>query len=265
VVNRLKKNSHEASPLLNDRRGRAIPVAVLLIFVVLLSMGSGIYASASFFAQQAPNVTVTTTIYTTTTSWTTSTIWSTVTQVVQGVLTTIDYTTSTSTVTVTGIPTSNYGDTNIESLARGAPASYVFAATRFTSGSAVTITQLALYFYVSPSGNIKFAVYRDSGGIPAGQSLVGQTSEYAIGAGTGWHTYTLSSDVIYISSSGTYWLCFLLSSDNRANFRSKATGSNYIFPQPYASGFPATFPAQSGAIPTSLPYGDFSFYATGSP
>jgi hypothetical protein len=75
---------------------------MLLILVVLLSAGSGLYAGASFFPQQAPNVTTTTTIYTTTTSWTTSTIWSTVTSVVQGVLTTIEYTTSTSTVTVAG-------------------------------------------------------------------------------------------------------------------------------------------------------------------
>ena len=83
-------------------KGRAIPVTVLLILTILLSVGSGLYAGASFFAQQEPNVTITTTIFTTTTSWTTSTIWSTVTEVVQGVLTTIEYTTSTSTVTVTG-------------------------------------------------------------------------------------------------------------------------------------------------------------------
>jgi len=102
----LKKNGETSSDL-NDRRRRAIPVAVLLIFVVLLSMGSGFYASASFFAQQSPNVTVTTTIYTTTTSWTTSTIWSTVTSVVQGVLTTVAYVTSTSTVTVTSSSTSS--------------------------------------------------------------------------------------------------------------------------------------------------------------
>ncbi|MGB9023585.1 MAG: hypothetical protein WCC94_09150 [Candidatus Bathyarchaeia archaeon] len=82
-------------------KGRAIPVTVLLILTILLSVGSGLYAGASFFAQQAPNVTITTTIFTTTTSWTTSTIWSTVTETVQGVLTTIEYTTSTSTVTMT--------------------------------------------------------------------------------------------------------------------------------------------------------------------
>jgi len=83
------------------KRG-SIPVAVLLVLVVLLSASSGLYAGASFFAQQAPNVTVTTTILTTTTSWTTSTLWSTVTAVILGVWTTVQYTTSTSTVTVTG-------------------------------------------------------------------------------------------------------------------------------------------------------------------
>ena len=100
----MKKRSgpNEASSGLNGHRGHTIPVAMLLILVVLISAGSGVYAGASFFAQQAPGVTVTTTIYTTTTSWTTSTIWSTVTEVVQGIQTTVEYTTSTSTVTVTG-------------------------------------------------------------------------------------------------------------------------------------------------------------------
>jgi len=102
VSERLKKNSGlKVDSVLNDRRGGTIPVAVLLVFVVLLSAGSGMYAGASFFAQQAPNVTVTTTIYTTTTSWTTSTLWSTLTETVEGILTTIEYTTSTSTITVT--------------------------------------------------------------------------------------------------------------------------------------------------------------------
>jgi hypothetical protein len=108
VFEQLKKDSrpNEASSGLGGHRGRSIPVAMLLILVVLVSAGSGVYAGASFFAQQAPGVTVTTTIYTTTTSWTTSTIWSTATEVVQGVLTTVEYTTSTSTVTLTGQDTS---------------------------------------------------------------------------------------------------------------------------------------------------------------
>jgi hypothetical protein len=129
--------------------------------------------------------------------------------------------------------------------------------------SSTTITQLALYFYASPAGNIRFAVYRDNGGKPSGQSLMGQTNGYPIGTGTGWHTYTLSSDVIQINSAGTYWLCLLTSNNNNGHFKSKGagTGYNYGFAQAYASGFPATF----AAAPASYAYGDFSFYATGSP
>jgi len=97
----LKKSSRADGSASHNRRRRSVLVAVLLIFVALLSVGSGLYAGTSFFPQQAPNVTITTTILTTTTQWTTSTIWSTLTAVVQGVLTTVQYTTSTSTVTVT--------------------------------------------------------------------------------------------------------------------------------------------------------------------
>jgi hypothetical protein len=82
-------------------RKRSIPLALSLIVVVLVSVGSGIYAGASFFSPLA-NVTVTSTTFVTTTSWITSTVMSTVTQTVQGVLTTIVYTSSTSTTTYTG-------------------------------------------------------------------------------------------------------------------------------------------------------------------
>ena len=98
----MKKSGRTDSSASYGRRSRSVLMAVLLVLVVLLSLGSGLYAGASFFPQQAPNVTITTTIFTTTTSWTTSTIWSVVTSVVYGVWTTVQYTTSTSTVTATG-------------------------------------------------------------------------------------------------------------------------------------------------------------------
>jgi hypothetical protein len=82
------------------RKGRSALVGILLI-AIALSAGSGLYVGASFFGPLA-NVTVTTTIFTTTTSWVSSTVWSTATEVVSGILTTIQYTSSTSTVTVTG-------------------------------------------------------------------------------------------------------------------------------------------------------------------
>jgi hypothetical protein len=140
VFEQLKKCSglNEATHRLNDSRARSVPVAVLLVFAVLLSASSGVYAGASFFPQQSPNVTVTATIYSTTTSWSTSTIWSTVTQVVQGVLTSATYTTTTSTVTVTAATSS-------------APT---------IVGTSVTISQLA-----SVSGRVTvYGVLRDANG-----------------------------------------------------------------------------------------------------
>lgn len=82
----------------------SVPAALLLTVVAILSAGSGLYAGASFVAQQAPNLTITTTIYVATTRLTTSTIWSTTTQVVEDILTTMYYVSSTSTVTITGEP-----------------------------------------------------------------------------------------------------------------------------------------------------------------
>jgi hypothetical protein len=87
---------------LNDRRVRSVLVGALLVFAVVLSASSGVYAGASFF----PEDNVTMTVYSTTTSWITSTVWSTVTSTVQGVLTTVTYTTSTSTIYVTASTTS---------------------------------------------------------------------------------------------------------------------------------------------------------------
>ena len=105
VFKKLKNNNEAGDHARGSRRGRSVLVALLLVFVVLLSAGSGLYAGASFFAQQAPGVTLTTTIFTTTTSWTTSTIWSTIWFTVEGILTTVEYTTSTSTVTISASDT----------------------------------------------------------------------------------------------------------------------------------------------------------------
>ena len=124
--------------------GRSIPVAALLILVVLVSTGSGLYAGASYFPQQAPNLTITTTIYTTTTSWTTSTIWSTLTSTFLGVLTTIEYTTSTSTTTVTTPP----GPPHITLFVTNNGASNYFTLKVYTTSNSVVCTKNA---YVSAS------------------------------------------------------------------------------------------------------------------
>jgi hypothetical protein len=208
VVKQLKKNSgpNEASSVLNDRRGRAIPMAVLMIFVVVLSMGSGIYASASYFAPQASSVTVTTTIYTTTTSWTTSTLWSTVTSVVYGVWTAVQYTTSTSTVTVTGSPTSHTAYTGGAS-ATGIPViGYAYAYPIALSGSG-SIQSIGINWAGGQSGNVMVALYSAGSGKPA--NLLTQSASTAMTQAAGWQDIPVTA---YSFTAGTYWLAIQLSS-----------------------------------------------------
>lgn len=183
-------------------------MAVLLVLVVLLSAGSGFYAGASFFPQQAPNVTITTTIFTATTTWTTSTIWSTVTSVVFGVWTTVQYTTSTSTVTITGPQTftQEIGGTAGGHVAQwnGYLRSYAFAPT--TSG---TIWKIGLNIYAA-AGNVRLAIYDDSGNAP--KNLLGQTDSVAA-SGTGWQDVTITKDAsgnpisgVQVGSGKQYWV-----------------------------------------------------------
>jgi hypothetical protein len=173
VFENLKSNSNDP-----PAKWRSISVAALLILVVLLSAGSGIYAGASFFAQQAPNMTVTTTIYTTTTSWMTSTIWSpTITMVVEAVLTTIEYTTSTSTIFVT-------------------TSSSTTATTSTRTGTTVTITQLTgISGKVTVKGYLKDA---------KGNGLSGLQVRITLDAGyTGRVTTTTGGAFSYTGSAPT--------------------------------------------------------------
>ena len=192
---------------LNGRGSRAIPISILLLLTVLASAGSGIYAGASFFPQQASDLTVTTTIYTTTTSWTTSTVWSTVTSVVQGVLTTVVYTTSTSTRTVTaGTSTSSSAST-----------------TSVRTGTTIIITQLmGRLGFVSISGVLSDNTGRGLAGMSVrividGTSVAtvttGSTGTFTYSGvgqatGTGTHTVTVffdgTSTYAPSQASGTY-------------------------------------------------------------
>lgn len=181
---------------------RSISVAALMILVVLLSAGSGIYAGASFFAQQAPNVTVTMTIYTTTTSWTTSTIWSTVTEVAQAVLTTIQYTTSTSTVTVTGgTNTGTFGTTSAAGATSGGGLANYIVATKYTLSQAGVVTSVSIYSV--KSANVKVAIYADNSGAP-GNLLVANNAPTAVSANQ-WKTISIASTSL---AAGTYWIAF---------------------------------------------------------
>jgi len=188
----LKKSSKAGE---SDSKGRSIPVAVLLIIVVLLSVGSG-FVGASVFTQQAPNVT--TTIYTTTTSWTTSTIWSTVTSVVQGVWTTVQYTTSTSTVTVTG---GTFGTTSAAApYSAGGLASYIVG-TKYTLPVAGAITQVSIY--TLSSGHVKVAIYADASGRP-GNLIIANNAPTTVSAGQ-WTTITIGPTPV---AAGAYWIAF---------------------------------------------------------
>jgi hypothetical protein len=179
---------------------RAIPVTMLLILTILLSAGSGLYAGASFFAQQA-NVTTTTTIFTTTTSWTTSTIWSTVTEVVQGVLTTIEYTTSTSTITQTLVPT--YNQQQGTGTANHYPWASAMWFTKFTAEATGTITKVGIDV-IRAAGNARVALYGDSSGRPS--ALLGQSADTAISS-TGWNDIPLTSGV-QVTGGTVYWFAF---------------------------------------------------------
>jgi hypothetical protein len=144
VFEKLKKSSRARDSVF---KGRSIPVAVILMIVVLLSAGSG-FVGASFFAQQSPNVTVTTTV------WSTSTVWSTVTAVVQGVWTTVQYTTSTSTVMVTDKPVIRYGNTQIDT----AQSMFGGASGLFASGDALITPDSADWTFGSDDFTIDFWV-----------------------------------------------------------------------------------------------------------
>ena len=211
----MKKSGRADGSASDNRRSRSVLMAVLLVLVVLLSLGSGLYAGASFFPQQAPNVTITTTIFTTTTSWTTSTIWSTVTSVVYGVWTTVQYTTSTSTVTMTAATTTGtpgyYGDTNVEpypAIITSGSTHFVYFSPFTTPPGGLTVQSLSIYISTS-NGNLDMAIYADSGGSPSGSPQV-DSGLVAMGPSGAWETISVSP--YHLSPSTQYWIAVLFTS-----------------------------------------------------
>jgi preprotein translocase subunit SecG len=235
----MKKNSDSGN---SQVKWRSISVAALLIVVVLLSAGSGIYAGASYFAQQA-NVTITTTIYTTTTSWTTSTIWSTTTSTVYGVWTTVQYTTSTSTVTITGSTSSTSTSTSTQQVG-GTSHSYAGLTgavwlVSFTASASGTVTAVGLNL-VSGAGSCEAALYDGS------NNLLGSSSSVAC-ASSGWQDLPLGTPV-QITAGTVYKMAFQVSSKNANIYYSASSGANQAqvpyaygaFPnpvQPYSNGY----------------------------
>jgi hypothetical protein len=228
-------------------RSRSVLLGALMVFVALVSLGSGIYAGASFFAPLA-NITVTTTIFTTTTSWVTSTVWSSVTETVEGVLTTIQYTSSTSTVTVTSVNTGTFGTTSSAGTSAGGLASYIVA-TKYTLSQPGTVTQVSVY---SPkAGSVKAAIYADNSGAP-GALLVANNAPTAVTAGQ-WTTISLNPTSL---AAGTYWIAF---NENVASLRAyKAGGTRQAAYMSYA--FTNDMP--TSWTPTGYQNNDYVCYAT---
>jgi preprotein translocase subunit SecG len=246
VFEKLKKNSKaNDSPV----KWRSISVAALLVLVVLLSASTGIYAGASFFAQQAPNVTITTTTFTTTTSWTTSTIWSTVTSVVQGVWTTVQYTTSTSTVTVTGgTNTGTFGTTSAAGTSIGGAAGYI-AATKYTLSQAGTVTQVSVYS--ANSGHVKVAIYADNNGAP-GTFLVANNAATTVTGGQ-WTTISVGPTSL---AAGTYWIAFNEDANSLRVYRSGGTKQAAYMSYGFSNDMPTNW------TPNGYQSADYVCYAT---
>jgi hypothetical protein len=198
---------------------------MLLILVVLVSAGSGVYAGASFFAQQGANVTVTTTIYTTTTSWTASTIWSTVTQTVEGVLTTIEYTTSTSTATVTGGTTTAYTGGSGNSGEPSAAYVYAFPITLPAGG---TVQSIGVNWAGGQSGNVRVALYSAGSGKPA--NLLTQSASIAMTEAAGWQDIPVTAYTVTVA--GTYWVAVQLSSSKGVYYQ---PGSRSFYTRTYGA------------------------------
>jgi hypothetical protein len=194
---------------------RSVQVAVLLILTVFLSAGSGLYAGASFFPEQAPSVTVTTTIFTTTTSWTTSTIWSIVTQTVQGVLTTVQYTTSTSTVTMTAGATTTYTAYAGGSGSSGQAGSGYVVAFPVTLPSSGAVSSIGVNWAGTQSGSVRVALYSAGSGKPG--SLLAESASTAMTTAAGWQDVPVTS---YSAAAGTYWIAIQLSSAKSVYYQS---------------------------------------------
>jgi uncharacterized protein (DUF2141 family) len=246
VFEKLKKSNSASDSVF---RRRSIPIAVLLILVVLLSLGSGLYAGASYFPQQAPNVTITTTIYTTTTSWTTSTIWSTVTSVVQGVWTTVQYTTSTSTVTVTGgTNTGTFGTTSTAGTSVGGAAGYI-AATKYVLSQAGTVTQVSVYS--ANSGHVKVAVYADNSGAP-GSLLVANNAATTVTGGQ-WTTISIGPTSL---AAGTYWIAFNEDANSLRMYKAGGTRQAAYMSYAFSNDMPTSW------TPNGYQNADYVCYAT---
>ncbi len=117
------------------------------------------------------------------------------------VLTTLQYTSSTSTVTVTGGTTTyTFGDTAIET-ARNFGKNYIYS-NSFTTSIRATVMQISYYSGISQS--VRVGIYSDSSGSPSVK--LAETSLDSVSAGA-WHNFVIS----YSPPAGKCWLAFTFS------------------------------------------------------
>lgn len=117
------------------------------------------------------------------------------------------------------------------------PAGAALTSVNFFSNLATPATD-------SSSGNIRLAIYDDSGGAPA--DLIWQSDPIAnnVPAGGGWLSAT--NGLPTIAQAGDYWLAWQCDSTlDVPSYQAGAAGNSFIFNQPFGS-FPSTI---SSAVP----------------
>jgi hypothetical protein len=169
-----------------------------------------------------------------------------VTSTVLGVLTRVQYTTSTSTVTVTGTSsgtTINAGDTNVEAGNDNIGANSIQAMDKFTISVPMTVSTIYVYHGVTGRGNWHIGIYSD-GGANYPTSLIVDSGEVSANQGTGWHAYSIPSTHL---AAGTYWIAGLTDSTSTAGWLKRgATGSAVVYKAQTYGALPSTFPSSGG-------------------
>jgi len=103
-----------------------------------------------------------------------------------------------------------------------------------------TVTSLSGYIALSSGSatTFKFALYADSGGVPAGASLVSGTSA-SQNCSQCWVTITVADTNV---AAGDYWLAMIASTDGNYNFRFQTGGGTYRHCNDSYAGFPPSSP-----------------------
>jgi hypothetical protein len=112
----------------------------------------------------------------------------------------VEYTTSTSTITITGTRTGTFGTTSTAGVSIGGAAGYIVA-TKYTLSQAGTVTQVSVHS--AYSGHVRTAIYADNSGAP-GSLLAANNAPTAVSAGR-WTTVSIGPVQL---SAGTYWIAF---------------------------------------------------------